>query len=249
MFRIQSSTGPSPRSWTGRLHPPLLSGLLSAVLALALPLGGCSPAGPEGPEGPGSVTFYVGSPGQASAAILPGARASVAGGRPPVEADQIASLQIEVGEIEAHRSGGGGWVSVGLAASVTIDPPTLDAGEVAVMATTALPVGDYDNVRLIPESISVQFLTSSTTTPIVVGNHEFDPAPATHEVELPGGLDTGILIPTAHFSVSEDGGVVLLMWDADATAASVNATGSGMILLRPVFVEADEEVEGGLVGG
>lgn len=133
--------------------------------------------------------------------------------------------------------------------SVTINPPTLDAGQVAVMTTTTLPLGEYDNVRLIPESITVQFVTSSTTTPIVVGNQEFAPAPTTHEVELPGGLDTGILIPTAHFSVTEEGGVVLLLWDADATAASVNAAGSGLILLRPVFVEADEEVEEDFVGG
>ncbi len=245
MFRTRRSNAPSRRSGPG--SPGRL--VLTGALALAVPLSGCSPPGPAEPEGPGSVTFYVGDPGGASADVLTGPQASIAGGRPAVEADQISSLEIAVAHIEAHQSGGGGWIGVDLDPSVTINPPTLDAGQVAVMTTTTLPLGEYDNVRLIPESITVQFVTSSTTTPIVVGNQEFAPAPTTHAVELPGGLDTGILIPTAHFSVTEEGGVVLLFWDADATAASVNATGSGLILLRPVFVEADEEVEEDLVGG
>ncbi|MGH7541002.1 MAG: hypothetical protein ACRELC_08390, partial [Gemmatimonadota bacterium] len=90
------------------------------------------------------------------------------------------------------------------------------------------------------------FQTSSSTTPIIVGNHEYDPAPATHEVTVPSGR---ILIPTAHFTVDGGGGVVLIVWDVDATAATINATGSGKILLRPVFVEGDEEAEDQLGGG
>ena len=227
---------------------------IAGMFALAVPLAACSD-GATGPDGDGSgdeapVTFYVGNPGPASAASVSGARASVSGARPPVDASQIASLEIVVESIEAHQSGSATgtapWVTVDLNPSVVIDPAVLDAGEVQAMTETELPVGDYDMVRLIPESITVQFQTSSSTTPLVIGNHEYEPAPTEHSVEIPGGLDKGILVPTAHFTVENDGGVLLIMWDADASAASINATGSGKILMRPVFNEADPGDEVGL---
>lgn len=208
--------------------------------------------GPGGGDGDGAVTFYVGNPGQASAALVPAAL-SVAGSLPPVEPEQIASLAIEVSLIEAHRtvpdgsaSGTTPWVEIPLDPPVIIDPAVLAAGGFEVITTADLPAGDYDNLRLTPEAVTVQFQTSSSTTPIVVGNHSYDPAPATHDVTVPSGR---IQIPTAHFTVDDGGGVVLIMWDVDETAASINATGSGMILLRPVFVEGDEEDEEELPGG
>ncbi|MFQ5948895.1 MAG: hypothetical protein ACE5KX_08550, partial [Acidimicrobiia bacterium] len=180
------------------------------ALAVALPLTACSDSLTTGPGGEevGSVTFYVGNPGRTSAATLPAALASVAGAMPPVEPEQIASLEIVVSTIEAHWAGSSGsasttprWVGIDLNPWLNIDPATLDAGQVEEIWEGDLPEGEYDNVRLIPESITVQFQTSSSTTPIVVGNHEYAPAPATHDVQLPGGFDKGIKIPTAHFSV------------------------------------------------
>lgn len=224
-------------------------GALCAV-ACTLPFLACSDGGAVGPDGdadqqPGVTTFLVGNAGPTAAAtVAPAARASVSGstGQPPIRGDQIASLEIVVVQIDAHRSEGGGWVEFAID-PVTIDPATLDAGEVEVMASEDVPEGDYDKIRLIPESITVQFQTSSTTTPIVVGNFEYDPAPAEHDVEIPGGMDKGILVPTAHFSVGPNGDQILILWDADASAATIVATGSGKLLMRPVFVEADEEEE------
>lgn len=230
--------------------------------AVALAIGACSDGGtttgPPGDDSDGSgsdgeVTFYVGGAAQASASMSPRVRASVSGARPPVDPEQIASLEIVVSTIEAHRAGGSGsatttpaWVGIDLDPPVVIDPAVLGAGQFEAMAEGDLPPGDYDNVRLIPESITVQFQTSSSTTPIVVGNHEYAPAPATHDVELPSG---SIKIPTAHFTVDDNGGILVIMWDADATAASINATGSGMILMRPTFVEGPSSVEAELEGG
>lgn len=240
MSRIQTSNAPDARPAPVARCALLMSGLL----ALSLPLGGCSDGATTGPggnggEAEGSVTFFVGNSGSASASIAPSAQASVSGARPPVDPSQILSFEILVEAIEAHRKGGSAtttppWVSIPLNPSASIDPAALDAGEVEVMADADLPVGEYDMVRLIPESISVTFQTSSSTTPIVVGNHEFAPL-VPHAAEIPGGLDKGILVPTAHFSVEPGVNQVTIMWDADATAASFNATGSGKILVRPVF--------------
>lgn len=221
--------------------------------ALALSLAGCSDDEIAGPPDTGPVTFYVGSSDAASASLVSAALASTAGARPPIDPEAIASLEITVGLIEAHHISTPGsatttptWVGIPLDPPVVIDPATLAAGEVEAFASGQLPAGDYNNVRLIPESVTVQFLTSSSTTPLVVGNHEFAPAPATHPVTVPSGE---IRIPTAHFTVDGNGDVVLIVWDVDETAADVNATGSGTILLRPVFVEGSEQAENQLGGG
>lgn len=238
-----------------------------AAIAFALPFLACSDGattglGLDGPDGdgsdsdpvadeqPGTTSFYVGNPADASAAVVPGALASVsgAGGQPPIRGDQIFSLEIEVVRIEAHREAGGGWIGFDIDPPVTIDPATLNEGEVEVMTSEDVPEGDYDKVRIIPESITVQFQTSSSTTPIVVGRHEFDPAPTEHDVQIPGGNDKGILIPTGRFSVGENGDDLVIVWDADESAATIIATGSGKLLMRPVFVEADEEEEAALLG-
>lgn len=218
---------------------------LSLAGALALSSVACSDGttatGPDdGPGGDeGSVTFYVGNPGQASASIGPSARASVSGARPPVDPDQIHSLEIMVESIQAHMTtsatGTPPWITIDLDPPVMIDPATLELGQVAVMTSAEMPEGDYDIVRLIPESVTVQFQTSSSTTPIVVGQREYAPAPAEHPATVPSGR---ITIPTAHFTVDDGGGAVMIVWDAEETAATVNATGSGMILVLPVFNEA-----------
>ncbi|MGH7540475.1 MAG: hypothetical protein ACRELC_05710, partial [Gemmatimonadota bacterium] len=117
-------------------------GALGAA-AVALSLVACSDdgiPGPDGDEDTGPVTFYLGNPVQGSAALMPAALASVAGSLPPVEPEQIASLEIVVSLIEAHRAGGDGsasstarWVGIPLDPPVIIDPATIDAGEVQVM--------------------------------------------------------------------------------------------------------------------
>lgn len=236
----------------------LLSGRARRLSAMGVALVGlsvaaCSDADVQGPVGDGEVAFYVGSPAGGSASIASDIMRSVASSLPPVDADQIASLEIVVSMMEAHHSNPGGsassttaWVDIPLDAPLVIDPATLAAGEVEAMTSAVLPAGDYDNLRLIPESVLVQFQTSSSTTPIMVGNHAYDPAPTEHEVTVPSG---SIQVPTAHFTVDAGGGVVLILWDADETAASINATGSGMILLRPVFVEGSASEEEELPGG
>jgi len=222
----------------------------AALLATAFAACSDDVQGPNGAGDDGEVTFYVGNPGQASAAFIPALAWSVSDALPPVEPEQIASLEIVVSVLEAHQSGSASgtapWVNIPLDAPLIIDPLTIGAGQVEVMTSAVLPAGDYDNLRLIPETVTVQFLNSASSTPIIVGNHEFAPAPAVHEVTVPSGR---IQIPTAHFTVDGGGGTVLILWDADETAASVNATGSGKILLRPVFVEASEEDEEDLPDG
>lgn len=235
-----------------KTRPPafaLRRGLLG-VAALTLSVGACSDD-VQGPVGAadGDVVFYVGNSGQASAAIASSILASASRTLPPVDPDRIESLEIVVSLMEAHHSNPGGsasstsaWVDIPLDAPLIIDPATIAAGEVEVMTSAPLPAGEYDNLRLTPESVTIQFTSSASSTPIMVGNHTYEPAPVTHDVTVPSGR---IQIPTAHFVV-DGGGVVLILWDADATAASINATGSGKILLQPVFVEGDGD---GLPGG
>lgn len=232
------------------------AGALGAA-AIALSLAACSDDGIQGPDGNGGddtspVTFYVGNPVQGASSLAASLRASLVGSLPPVDPEAIASLEIVVSLIEAHRagpensaSGTPRWVDIPLDPPVVIDPATLEAGEFQVMATADIPEGDYDIVRLIPESVTVQFQTSSSTTPIVVGKHEYDPAPATHEVTVPSGR---ITIPTANFAVGAGGGLVLIVWDPEETAATVNATGSGKILLKPVFNEGSQSAKNQIGG-
>lgn len=244
----------SARSILGSVRPRRASAL--GMAALALFFAACSDdtiGGPGGGSGSGEVTFYVGNAAGASPAIAPTVMKSLASSMPPVAPEQIASLEIVVSLMEAHHSMPGGsasstaaWVGIPLDAPVIIDPTTIAAGEFEAITSASLPAGDYDNLRLIPESVTVQFHGSSSTTPIIVGNHEYAPAPATHDVTVPSGR---IQIPTAHFTVDDAGGVVIILWDADETAASINATGSGKILLRPVFVEGSAADEEELPGG
>lgn len=226
----------SGRPWRG-------NALGAALLALAFAACSDDVQGP-GTGGDGEVDFYVGNAAQASAAMAPALALSLSGALPPVEPEQIASLEIVVETMEAHLSGSASgtapWVDIPLDAPLILDPATIAAGEVDLLTSAVLPPGDYDNLRLIPESVTVQFQTSASATPIIVGNQEYAPAPAVHDVTVPSGR---IQIPTAHFTVGAGGGTVLILWDAGETAASINATGSGMILLRPVFVEGSDDDE------
>ncbi len=62
-----------------------------------------------------------------------------------------------------------------------------------------------------------------------------------HDLTVPSGV---VKIPTAHCEVGEEeGSVLVIVFQADASAAAITATGSGRLLMRPVLVEADEELE------
>ena len=111
----------------------------------------------------------------------------------------------------------------------------VEGGEVEPLAVGEIPVGTYHRVRLLISEATVTF-----NVDITVGNQTFlaydENNPETvYTVEIPSGRTTGIKADV-ELEVTEDNQEdVGLLFDPDATFRSVIATGSGRVLMPPVF--------------
>lgn len=234
-------------SWLERPRAAVAS-LSTLVLAgaFALTMTGCSEGDTTGPPdddqdgdgGAGTVTFFVGNAGQASATVLSRARASVSGAKKPVD---IETLRMTLTSIEAHMvesaSGTPPWVPVEFDPPLPelVFDPSAPPGDFEPVLTGELPQGEYNLVRLFAEEMWVDFADPSASgTPIKVGPCELS-ATEEHAAQRPGGNDKPILIPNVDLSVDGDGTPVFLVWDEDQIQTSVNVTGNCMILVRPVL--------------
>lgn len=181
------------------------------------------------------------SSGISSESDVPPPSFSVNGLRPPVAPFQIHALSIAVDRVEA-KPAEGPWSTVWARGEgedpLTFDLAALEAGELELVAAAELGAGAYENVRLSVSSAWISFEEA-----VEVGNVTYAPYTEIeeHDLTIPSGV---IKIPTAHFEVGEEeGGVLVIVFQADASAAAIAATGSGRLLMRPVLVEGDEELE------
>lgn len=127
-----------------------------------------------------------------------------------------------------------GWYPLTLDEPVTVDLATLPAEDAppVVIAAGALPVGDYENIRLFVQDEKVVFAEAFS-----VGQSLFD-ADTEYSVEIPSGDNTGIktdltLVVTADADGNPE--AVNLLFDSDATFRGAVATGSGKVILPPVL--------------
>ncbi|MGD2135679.1 MAG: DUF4382 domain-containing protein, partial [Gemmatimonadales bacterium] len=121
-----------------------------------------------------------------------------------------------------HGAGDGAWYALAVVGDGRLNLMALPSGEGDGLTVAAgeVPPGDYDHARLYIVSAEIWFNTVVTVPP----GRTFEPDEA-YEVVIPSSDRTGIKTD-AGFTVPETGGEIPLLFDADATVAHVNVTGS-----------------------
>lgn len=171
--------------------------------------------------------------------------ASVTGGTSAaaaVDPDTVESLVVRVTEIqflpaenEANEEDEGAWMSLGLDEPVLLNLVTLptEGESPLVIASGAVDVGDYNNVRLFTDSAAIVF-----KGPIDLGAAFSYESGTVYQVTIPSGPETGLKTDVS-FSVAEgEGGepnAVNLLFSSTATFTNVTGTGTGAVILAPVI--------------
>ncbi len=212
-----------------------ISGLLLSV-CLATACGGETGL-LDPPAGNGQTRILLSRAPAASSSV---SAALVASTSPPVSFDQISSLELVIGRVEAHALGGG-WTAIDLE-PLTVDLAALGEGMVAEVAAGSLPAGTYNVLRFFVQSATVTF-----SSDITVGGASFVSG-QTYDLDIPSVDNTGIQITTAHFTVEETSETVLVLFDPAASTASIGATGDGRVRMTPVLRESDQATEDGIEG-
>jgi hypothetical protein len=159
-----------------------------------------------------------------------------------VDPSVVASLTVRVTDIEflpAEQEGNdanaGAWMSLQLSSPVTLDLmalPTEDESPL-VIASGALAVGDYVNVRLFVDEATIRFSEAVSLGVSLTLEADVD-----YTVTIPSGDETGIKTD-ASFSVVADaeGNVndVGLLFSPVATFLNVTGTATGEVMLAPVI--------------
>lgn len=207
------------------------------TIALSLSLAACgAEGGPLDPgAGPGQAQILIGRAPSVSASVA----ASMLAAGPPIDFSQISSLELVIDRVEAHRVGGGAWVSI-VIDPVTVDLTAVTEGTATEVAAGGLPEGSYNQLRFFLQSATVTFLTD-----VGVGNAVFL-AGQPYDIDIPSVDNTGLKVPTAHFTVGGTEETVVVLFDPTGTTASIGATGNGRVRMSPVLREADEATEAGM---
>jgi hypothetical protein len=157
-----------------------------------------------------------------------------------VSPDQVDALLVTVTSVsflpvEAEAEGEGEeseWIFLTLDEPVQIDLMALPIEEDSPFVTGELDVGDYGKIRLQVSDAAVWFNDAITQGPTTL-------APDTeHPVDVPSGSTSGIKTGLS-FTVEEPGegepAEVTLVFDPGLTFSNLNVTGSGKVVLSPVF--------------
>ena len=197
-----------------------------------------------GPVATGDVDITMQETSQFFAQVTGGIFASNAGVSDAafaVDPDTVATLVVRITRIEAlsaneadNEAQDGAWVSVTLGAPVLVDLTDLptEGSSPLVIASGALAVGEYVNVRLFVDSAAITF-----TGTIAMGALTFD-AGTTYQVTIPSGDQTGIKTDAAFTVTAGAGGTandVDLLFSPTATFQNVTTTGAGTVILAPVI--------------
>jgi hypothetical protein len=127
------------------------------------------------------------------------------------------------------------WIHLGLTDPVWIDLANLpdETTNPLIIAAGDVPVGMYRMVRLLVGDAYVIF-----NEPIQVGNAASFAEGVPHGVTVPSGAQTGLKTHT-DFEVTADGDgnplEVNLVFDPSSTYNNLHGTGSGKIMLSPIF--------------
>lgn len=206
---------------------------LLAIPFLLVACGGDDGLLNPGAGGDGQAQILIGRDAGVSGSIGASMLARSGG---PVDFSQIASLELVIDRVEAHRTGGGAWTSLSIE-PVTVDLATLTEATAVLVAAGELPAGEYNQIRFFLSSATIRFLEDVT-----VGNETFV-AGQLYDLEIPSVENNGLRVTTTHFTVDGGTETVLLLFDPASTTASIGATGSGVVRMSPVLHEADEATE------
>lgn len=210
---------------------PKLGLILTGILVMA-----CTDSTGLGDPAPLSVNLQLsGSPTASPSFQAVGTRAAGA----VVSLADVDSLNARVTGVEAlprafepDSMNGGAWQSVEVSGNGLINLmklPTLTQGAF-VVAADSIPASDYVNLRFFMEGLTIWF-----NKQIQVGQITFQPN-TPYTVTLPSGVQSG-LKTRAQFTLPEGGAQVNILFDGGATLANLSITGTGAVVLAPVFTQ------------
>jgi hypothetical protein len=207
-----------------------------ALLAAAIGTVACSDS--TGVDGTAPVEFSLRMDGSAltTAAFAGALSASMMEGVTPSQVDSLFVLVTSVSFLPAEADSGevddSAWVYLVPDTAITIDLMALPTENDSLFVTGELPVGDYGKVRLQVGGAAVWFNETITQGPATLG------ADTEHEVTVPSGSTSGIKTDLG-FTVEDDGSgtpaAVNLLFDPSLTFSNLHVTGSGKVVLSPVF--------------
>ncbi len=206
------------------------------VVALAaLALAACDDDGVTGVDGDADLQIRMASDGSPAGAGLPLSSQMVAGpNQAPLHLDVVESIILPIGSVEAHQEGGG-WVEIG-AVNDDVDLLALPV-EGIVLVGGDVPEGEYDRLRF--------FLSGQPTVvlreTVRVGRTTYEAG--ANPLRIPS-VDQGGFRVAADFEVGGDEGEILtLVVDEDATLGHVTATGNGTLMIAPVLTVRNDDGE------
>ena len=212
---------------------------VAAVAALAATVG-CSDS--TGVDGTAPVEVTMRMDGSAlSAAVFDGALSSGAmEGVSPSQVDSLFILVTSVAFLPAESDDPDStdatdeaeWVYLVPDTALRIDLMALPTADDSLFVTGELPVGDYRKIRLQVSESTVWFNETITQGPATL-----DPD-VEHPVVIPSGSTSGIKTDLG-FTVEDDGNqtpaAANLTFDPALTFTNLHVTGSGKVMLSPVF--------------
>ncbi len=205
------------------------------MLGAALGLAAC-----DGPQSMETVDVTMQQTDAAPSQSLSGWSARIEGSQGSAAAiskDTVSTLVVRIIRIEflpkaeeAREADPGAWIALDLSAPVTIDLMALPTEGTfpLVIASGAVPVGNYGDVRLFTDSAAIRF-----KGPIELGAAFRFEGNTTYQVTIPSVEQTGIKTD-AEFTV-EEGTDVNLLFSPTATFLNVTGTGTGQVILAPVI--------------
>lgn len=179
------------------------------------------------------VQVRMASDGSAAGSGMPLSAQVVEGpSHAPLHLDVVESIILPIGTVEARQEGAG-WVEIG-AVDADVDLLALPE-EGIVLVGGEVPDGDYDRLRF--------FLTAEPTIvlsqTVTVGRTTYEAGP--NPLRIPSVDQAGFRV-AADFDVGEDDGEVLtIVVDEDATLGHVTATGDGTLMIAPVLTVRNDE--------
>ncbi|MDH3291701.1 MAG: DUF4382 domain-containing protein [Gemmatimonadota bacterium] len=221
--------------------------ILGLAMAGAMAVGAGACADSAGLDHTGSVEVTMSQSAVPLVQIVDGLALSGLDAEGKVSPSQVDSLLIEVTSISFLADSSdvatdpdaeeccGYWIHLGLTDAVWIDLANLpdETTNPLIIAAGEVPVGMYRKVRLLVGNAYVIF-----NEPIQVGNAASFEAGVPHEVTVPSGMQTGLKTDT-DFEVTADGDGnptdVNLVFDPSSTYNNLHGTGSGKVMLSPVF--------------
>ena len=215
------------------------SRLISAFLIVTV-AAACSD---QGPEATGDVDVTILQTDAFLAQVVSGFSASIVGSDDAmvqIDPDTVEALTIRIATIQVLPQGrdeadNGDWVSLEMGSPVLLDLMSLptEGESPLVIASGALEVGTYANVRLYTDSASVSF-----KGPISLGAAEDFEAGVDYLVDIPSGDQTGINTDvsfTVEAAAEGNANDVALLFDSGSTFQNISATGTGRVTLTPVI--------------